>query len=79
MFVGLGLTSSAWAWRSRPRSGSWARSSASAVALYCVVVDAIVCSLFPLGTVLGVLALVTLSQPEGRARFMPPGLPGRLT
>ena len=38
--------------------------------LYCVIVDAIVCSLFPFGTVLGVLALVTLSQPEVRARFL---------
>jgi hypothetical protein len=38
--------------------------------LYCIVVDAIACSLFPFGTVLGVLALVTLSQPEVRARFL---------
>jgi hypothetical protein len=37
--------------------------------MYCVVVDAVACSLFPFGTVLGVLALVTLSQPEVRARF----------
>ena len=37
--------------------------------LYCVIVDAIACSVFPFGTVLGVLALVTLSQPEVRARF----------
>ena len=38
--------------------------------MYCVVVDALACSLFPFGTVLGVLALVTVSQPEVRARFL---------
>ena len=37
--------------------------------LFCVVVDALACSLFPFGTVLGVVSLVTLSQPEVRARF----------
>jgi hypothetical protein len=44
--------------------------------MYCVVVDALACSLFPFGTVLGVLALVTLSQPEVRARFVQPPAPG---
>ena len=43
--------------------------------LYCVIVDAIACSVFPFGTVLGVLALVTLSQPEVRARFLRPPAP----
>jgi hypothetical protein len=38
--------------------------------LYCVVVDAIACSIFPFGTILGVLSLVTLSQPEVRSRFL---------
>jgi len=38
--------------------------------LFCVVVDAIACSLFPFGTVLGVLTLVALAQPEVKARFL---------
>lgn len=38
--------------------------------LFCVVVDAITCALFPFGTVLGVVSLVTLSQPEVKARFL---------
>lgn len=38
--------------------------------LFCVVIDAITCALFPFGTVLGVVSLVTLSQPEVKARFL---------
>ena len=40
--------------------------------LFCVVVDAVACSIFPFGTVLGVVTLVTLSQPEVKARFSSP-------
>lgn len=37
--------------------------------LFCVVVDAIACSMFPFGTALGVVTLVVLSEPEMKARF----------
>ena len=37
--------------------------------LFCVVVDAVACSLFPFRTVLGVVTLVSLSEPEVKARF----------
>ncbi len=40
--------------------------------LFCVVVDATACSFFPFGTLLGILSLVTLSQPEVKARFSVP-------
>lgn len=36
---------------------------------YCVVVAAICCILFPIGTVLGILTLVVLTKPEVKAMF----------
>jgi len=40
--------------------------------LFCVVVDAVACSIFPVGTALGVVTLVLLSQPEVKACFSSP-------
>lgn len=38
--------------------------------LFCVVVAAIACSLFPFGTVLGVLTIVTLADPAVKGGFV---------
>lgn len=39
---------------------------------YCLVVAGLLCLLVPLGTLLGVFALVVLVRPSVRARFDPP-------
>lgn len=36
---------------------------------YCLVIGGILCTIFPLGTVLGVLSLVTLLKPEAKTLF----------
>lgn len=36
---------------------------------YCLVIAGVLCAIFPLGTVLGVLSLITLLKPEAKTLF----------
>lgn len=36
---------------------------------YCLVIGAVLCAIFPLGTVLGVFTILLLTKPEAKTRF----------